>query len=549
MKTTSIHMGSFAPVMGSHIPDLWESAREDAGDGFANVVMHSNDVHILPCVVSPEDSHSARQFFCAATGVLNSALAPITIHQVSSSLPSMGCKRPQVPVPATVTLTPLDPATAGTPAGYGNLMSGKTEFDTGVRKARALTASQVRVAINGCEAPAGPVFAALAAEAAEVLFPDDSRAVEFVLNKVNLYGPGDHFARHVDTPASGVVGTLVITCPRSQYPWEGQGLTLHGPPARESDADGSGTGTGSGVSEAQVAAAAAGEADTYATYAMFYSDVVHEVCPVLSGVRVSIAYNIVLKDKTTRVGVEVRKGPAVTDTDTRTAGTGAGAGFATATGTCLTRVKQVPCSASSAWLRIVEDVLASHDFFRGSCDVAVLCTNKYSFDEIEAGLLKGFDAQLVARAKKLKYCGRHSVLPVALRVGIQHYVGGEMGDGEPPKLQMDLYRMTRRDLVRACGSSLADPSIELVCRQQYKLIVPHASLLHTAYMHCDEGAEHTGNQARAFVMDGRYWTACIVIQSSSCWVRAPKLADLHSVGGEGPAHWVVPEPESKAEDV
>ncbi|KAL1947048.1 hypothetical protein VTO73DRAFT_14009 [Trametes versicolor] len=94
------------------------------------------------------------------------------------------------------------------------------------------------------------------------------------LYKLNVYGKGAFFKPHVDTPRSQkMFGSLVVVFPT---PHEGGQLIL-----RKEDSEWT-------FDAAQLLS---GNADRIA-YVAFFSDVEHEVLPVLSGHRVTITYNL-----------------------------------------------------------------------------------------------------------------------------------------------------------------------------------------------------------------------------------------------------------------
>jgi hypothetical protein len=388
--------------------------------------------------------------------------------------------------PPVVHARPLDPGVDGVAAGYGDLKTGKTQFDPAVRAARALTPDRVVVTLTAEE----DLWANLGREARSTLFPHATTEASFTLTKVNVYGPGDHFARHVDTPAPQVHGTLVITCPRTQYGWEGgEGLVLYG------DGGGDGDVAALTLSESSARPAAA-------TYTMFYSDVVHEVKPCATGHRVSLTYSIMFK------------------------AVGFGGVPASSRRHCVApspevvvRTGELVGSVSMAWMRRVRDIITAPARRRFPGDnFAVLCANKYSFDEIEAGVLKGFDGALVAALRRVHngWRDRIAVVPVALRSEVRKYTGEHAESYGPSSANLSLFRMTRSDLQRALRDpSLDDADIQVTTTREYVVVVPHISFLRRVSRVVDPGAEHTGNEARPMMMDSRYWAACIVMDKCS----------------------------------
>ncbi|KAK0434258.1 uncharacterized protein EV420DRAFT_420033 [Desarmillaria tabescens] len=102
------------------------------------------------------------------------------------------------------------------------------------------------------------------------------------LYKLNVYGKGDFFKAHKDTPrAENMMGSLVIVFPT---PHEGGSLVLR--------QDGQ-----EWVFSAERMLAESTPETPVISYIAFYSDVEHEVLPLTSGVRVTLTYNLYLEDK------------------------------------------------------------------------------------------------------------------------------------------------------------------------------------------------------------------------------------------------------------
>ncbi|EPQ57176.1 hypothetical protein GLOTRDRAFT_115211 [Gloeophyllum trabeum ATCC 11539] len=108
---------------------------------------------------------------------------------------------------------------------------------------------------------------------------DAEKAIKVQLYKLNTYGKGSFFKPHQDTPrAENMFGSLVII-----YPSAHEGGTLifrHKGEEWSFDA----------------AEALAGKPPNSVAYAMFYSDVEHEVTMVDSGYRVTLTYNLYYDD-------------------------------------------------------------------------------------------------------------------------------------------------------------------------------------------------------------------------------------------------------------
>ncbi|KAK7046439.1 Fe2OG dioxygenase domain-containing protein [Favolaschia claudopus] len=101
------------------------------------------------------------------------------------------------------------------------------------------------------------------------------------LYKLNVYGPGAFFKAHKDTPRGDtMIGSLVIVFPTAH---EGGGLTL------EHD--------GKAWTFDSAKELSASKSTPAIAYVAFYSDVTHAVEPVKSGHRVTLTYNLFLKDE------------------------------------------------------------------------------------------------------------------------------------------------------------------------------------------------------------------------------------------------------------
>ncbi|EIW61106.1 uncharacterized protein TRAVEDRAFT_118467 [Trametes versicolor FP-101664 SS1] len=120
----------------------------------------------------------------------------------------------------------------------------------------------------------------------------EEEGISAQLYKLNVYGKGAFFKPHVDTPHSQkMFGSLVIVFPT---PHEGGQLIL-----RKENSEWT----------FDAARLLSGSADRIA-YVAFFSDVEHEVLPVLSGHRVTITYNLYFDNAQSRP--KVPKGLAVT---------------------------------------------------------------------------------------------------------------------------------------------------------------------------------------------------------------------------------------------
>jgi len=116
-----------------------------------------------------------------------------------------------------------------------------------------------------------------------LVMPDmrGGHGIQVELYKLNIYsGPGGHFKAHVDTPrSSGMFGSLVVCLP-TQFSG-GALVTGHPSPGKEVCFDWS---------------SSAHEPLQKVLWAVFFSDVEHEVLPVTDGHRLTLTYNLYCVD-------------------------------------------------------------------------------------------------------------------------------------------------------------------------------------------------------------------------------------------------------------
>lgn len=136
-------------------------------------------------------------------------------------------------------------------APYGDIPSGKTKVDKGVRDCFQITNEQY--GLHG-------KLSGIADRIAAKMYPGRSIALEF--NKINIYKEGGHFSMHVDTPKPGVIGTFVVF---------GDGDFTGGDLVLQND----------GITERYNSGMVA-----------FYSNIPHCVEPVTSGCRVAATFYI-----------------------------------------------------------------------------------------------------------------------------------------------------------------------------------------------------------------------------------------------------------------
>ncbi|KAF8321608.1 hypothetical protein DL93DRAFT_2033066, partial [Clavulina sp. PMI_390] len=160
-------------------------------------------------------------------------------------------------------IAPLLEACKQAPFGRGS----ETVLDPTYRRALVLPAERFAVS------PAtqvDPYVVGILDEISRHLLSRSDRRIVARLDKMNVYGPGDFFKSHVDTPkSSDMFGTLLANLPAAH---EGGELVVYATNARAEEADGSGHTTNWGAIDCL-------------SWIAFFSDCPHEVLPVKSGHR------------------------------------------------------------------------------------------------------------------------------------------------------------------------------------------------------------------------------------------------------------------------
>jgi hypothetical protein len=137
-------------------------------------------------------------------------------------------------------------------SGYGDVRTQTTRVDEKVRYARELTMEHVNVPES--------INRKLALYWAEHMQP---RRVRVEPYKLNVYGPGGHFAPHKDTPEGDLVGSIVLTL------YNDSDSKLFLGPQKECDQD-----------------------EARGSWCCFYPDVVHQVPKITQGYRVTLAFKV-----------------------------------------------------------------------------------------------------------------------------------------------------------------------------------------------------------------------------------------------------------------
>ncbi|KAF8321604.1 hypothetical protein DL93DRAFT_1433745 [Clavulina sp. PMI_390] len=180
-------------------------------------------------------------------------------------------------------IQPLLDACKQAPFGRGS----ETVLDPAYRRALVLPVHQFSIAPTTA---VDPYLSGILDNISHHLLNRSDRRIIAILDKLNVYGPGDFFKGHVDTPrSSDMFGTLLINLPVAH---EGGELVVYGPTVVQNSVD-----------ENSTASTHAG--DKYTTqwgaidslnWISFFSDCPHEVSPVTSGYRVTLSFNLRYSD-------------------------------------------------------------------------------------------------------------------------------------------------------------------------------------------------------------------------------------------------------------
>ncbi|KAK0451209.1 uncharacterized protein EV420DRAFT_1561489 [Desarmillaria tabescens] len=161
-------------------------------------------------------------------------------------------------------------------AGFG--LGNQNTFDETYRKSKKLDITQFSC---NFDPRATKIFDQVQADLIEGQ-DEIQKVLRPELYKLNVYGEGDFFKAHKDTPrAENMMGSLVVIFPTVH---KGGSLVL-----RQDGQEWT-------FSAEKMLADSTPEAPVI-SYVAFYSDTEHEVLPVTSGVRVTLTYNLYLEDK------------------------------------------------------------------------------------------------------------------------------------------------------------------------------------------------------------------------------------------------------------
>jgi hypothetical protein len=145
---------------------------------------------------------------------------------------------------------------AALPGTFGDLAAMETRVDPLVRSGRELPASRFAVTPD--------LSAWVERTWAEHFQPARVRVEPY---KINIYGPGDRFSAHRDTPETGLVGTFLLALGGWGNPFDGGGLVVH-------DVGG------------------CHRWDGATGWAAFHPFLLHEVEPVAAGARMTVAFKV-----------------------------------------------------------------------------------------------------------------------------------------------------------------------------------------------------------------------------------------------------------------
>ena len=145
---------------------------------------------------------------------------------------------------------------AASPGTFGDLAAMETRVDPLVRSGRELPAGRFAVTPD--------LSAWVERTWAEHFQPARVRVEPY---KINIYGPGDSFSAHRDTPETGLVGTFLVALGGWGNPCDGGGLIVH-------DVGG------------------CHRWDGATGWAAFHPFLLHEVEPVAAGARITVAFKV-----------------------------------------------------------------------------------------------------------------------------------------------------------------------------------------------------------------------------------------------------------------
>ncbi|KAF8321607.1 hypothetical protein DL93DRAFT_1435838 [Clavulina sp. PMI_390] len=198
----------------------------------------------------------------------------------------------ELPPVAQDDILPLLEACKQAPFGRGS----ETVLDPTYRRALVLPAEKFAVSPA---AVVDPYTIGILDEISRHLLNRSDRRIIARLDKMNVYGPGDFFKGHIDTPkSSDMFGTLLINLPVAH---EGGELVVFATNAKDSEPDAGDTESSAHVAQGKVSAGSGPEmkhttnwgATDCLSWIAFFSDCPHEVLPVESGHRVTLSFDLI----------------------------------------------------------------------------------------------------------------------------------------------------------------------------------------------------------------------------------------------------------------
>ena len=386
---------------------------------------------------------------------------------------------------------------------------------------------------------ASPLTASLTSRIRQKLMHDATTVVPY---KLCIYGPGGFFKPHVDTPslsAARMLGTAVVALPGD---FSGGALRVC---AAAGHLPVSAPGTPAihevvydwGVPPAESAVRNKRQHQPGALpFAAFFGDCVHEVLPVTAGYRITVTFGIVADndvpvsaDATGAVEDDEEADDDADDAARCDDGPHAAAYSEATSGAVAPARAPVAVGAAVNIARILTAIAARP---AAAASFGILLSHKYTLGAVSVGQLKGADGILhAALLASGRYC--LSLRPVAYHY---HRTGQYPGDSEPGSSSHEIHAFGAAELSALRGNasgasgsgsdsecssgerraksgrSAADPRMPFVrfySRDGYVLpgATPGALLKHESI----EGAENTGNEARAGEDDYIYFSAALII--------------------------------------
>jgi len=284
--------------------------------------------------------------------------------------------------------------------------------------------------------------------------------VELVPYKLNVYKKGGFFKPHVDTPTDPekMIGSLVICFPCSHE--GGELVVRHRGLEHVFDFSKS-----SNVKNS-------------VSWAAFFSDCVHEVKPVKSGSRITMAYSIMVGSQK----CELKELP--------------------------NKYKIFPFEMGpnmKTEYPTVHDLAQTIKTTNGRY-LGMFLSHKYTMSAIKPENLKGTDAFLWGLLSQ-EQTFTLDLLPIAY----QHHIEFDEDDGKSVAMKKNVYSMTETDYDRICRRM---PSPKSPYTEDVPFVLAHVRGT-VVNENIDEGAEHTGNEARPFEAKTIYFHAAIVVTKNS----------------------------------